>query len=62
VTTDRPGMFDFTGRAKWDAWKSVEGTSKETAYDEYVKKLLDILKKHDTDETKKYIAEIEATE
>ncbi|XP_049450872.1 acyl-CoA-binding protein isoform X1 [Epinephelus fuscoguttatus] len=21
VNTDRPGMFDFTGKAKWDAWQ-----------------------------------------
>jgi len=22
---DRPGMFDFKGKAKWDAWESRKG-------------------------------------
>ncbi|RPD68452.1 acyl-CoA-binding protein [Lentinus tigrinus ALCF2SS1-7] len=60
VNTSRPGMLDFVGKAKWDAWKSVEGTSKEEAYEKYVEKLLEILKRADTEESKKYIAEIEA--
>ncbi|MFQ6654115.1 hypothetical protein Gotur_025214 [Gossypium turneri] len=25
VNTDRPGMLSPTDRAKWDAWKAVEG-------------------------------------
>jgi diazepam-binding inhibitor (GABA receptor modulator, acyl-CoA-binding protein) len=25
--TDRPGAFDFTGKAKWDSWKGFEGTN-----------------------------------
>ncbi|KAI8343258.1 acyl-CoA-binding protein, partial [Chlamydoabsidia padenii] len=25
VNTPRPGLFDVVGRAKWDAWKKVEG-------------------------------------
>ncbi|KAI0822520.1 Acbp from Moniliophthora Perniciosa [Trametes gibbosa] len=60
VNTSRPGMLDFVGKAKWDAWKSVEGTSKETAYTNYVNKLVEILKRADTEESKKFIAEIEA--
>lgn len=27
VNTERPGMFDFQGKAKWDAWKAREGMS-----------------------------------
>ncbi|GJX50992.1 six-bladed beta-propeller, TolB-like protein [Tanacetum coccineum] len=27
VNTDRPGMFSMAERAKWDAWKAVEGIS-----------------------------------
>ena len=23
VTTSRPGMMDFVGRAKWDAWNAL---------------------------------------
>ncbi|KAF9267911.1 Acbp from Moniliophthora Perniciosa [Marasmius fiardii PR-910] len=60
VNIPRPGMMDFTGKAKWDAWKSLEGTTKEDAYNEYVEKLLQILRKADTEEAKQYIAEIEA--
>lgn len=26
VNTDRPGMFDFTGKAKWDAWQQQKDT------------------------------------
>ncbi|KAH8831601.1 acyl-CoA-binding protein [Flagelloscypha sp. PMI_526] len=43
VNTERPGMLDFVGKAKWDAWKSVEGTSTEDAYKAYYEKLLKIL-------------------
>lgn len=60
VNTSRPGMLDFTGKFKWDAWKSVEGVSKEEARTKYVEKLLEILRASDDEESKKYIAEIEA--
>ncbi|KAJ7170900.1 acyl-CoA-binding protein [Mycena crocata] len=56
-TTTRPGMLDFTGKAKWDAWTGVKGTSKEEAWAKYVEKLLEVLKAAG-DET--HIAEIEA--
>jgi diazepam-binding inhibitor (GABA receptor modulating acyl-CoA-binding protein) len=32
----RPGMLDLTGRAKFDAWKSVAGTAPEQAQEQYV--------------------------
>ncbi|PPQ68639.1 hypothetical protein CVT26_002923 [Gymnopilus dilepis] len=60
VNTQRPGMLDFTGKAKWDAWKSVEGTSKEDARAKYVEKLIEVLSKNDDAESKKYLAELEA--
>ncbi|KIK66586.1 hypothetical protein GYMLUDRAFT_55323 [Collybiopsis luxurians FD-317 M1] len=60
VNIARPGMLDFTGKAKWDAWKEVEGKSKEAAQKAYVEKLKEILEKASTDEAKGYIAEIEA--
>jgi len=25
-STERPGMLDFTGKAKWDAWNGKKGT------------------------------------
>ncbi|WP_433205903.1 acyl-CoA-binding protein [Dactylosporangium sp. CS-047395] len=36
ATGSRPGMFDLTGRAKFDAWKNVAGTGQEEAQREYV--------------------------
>lgn len=32
---DRPGMLDFKGRAKYDAWVSRRGLSKEDAMSAY---------------------------
>ncbi|KAH9831536.1 acyl-CoA-binding protein [Rhodofomes roseus] len=60
VNTTRPGMLDFVGKAKWDAWKSVEGTSQEEARAKYIEKLLEILQASGDEDSKKYIAEIEA--
>ncbi|KAK6166940.1 hypothetical protein SNE40_023536 [Patella caerulea] len=36
VNTERPGMLDFTGKAKWDAWSARKGTSKEDAEKAYI--------------------------
>ncbi|KAK6523611.1 hypothetical protein TWF281_001593 [Arthrobotrys megalospora] len=36
TNTERPGMMDFAGKYKWDAWKSQEGKSKEDAETEYI--------------------------
>jgi len=33
---ERPSMTDFVGRAKWDAWDALKGTSKEAAMQQYV--------------------------
>ena len=35
-TGDRPGMMDFVGRAKYDAWKAVAGITQEEAMRQYV--------------------------
>jgi diazepam-binding inhibitor (GABA receptor modulator, acyl-CoA-binding protein) len=32
----RPGMLDFKGRAKYDAWAGRQGTAKEAAKQAYV--------------------------
>ena len=37
--TDRPGMFDQKGRAKWDAWKAKEGMSQDDAKEGYIAKV-----------------------
>ena len=36
VNTDRPGMLDFKGKAKWDAWSSKKGLSQDEAKQAYV--------------------------
>lgn len=34
--TIKPGMLDFTGKAKWNAWDAKKGMSKEEAQQKYV--------------------------
>jgi len=36
ATGERPGMTDFVARAKWDAWQTQSGKSREQAMEEYV--------------------------
>ena len=36
VTGSRPGMLDFKGRAKYDAWAGRKGTPKAAAMQQYV--------------------------
>ncbi|EON91813.1 acyl-coA-binding protein, ACBP [Marinobacter lipolyticus SM19] len=35
----RPGMMDFVGRAKYDAWAELKGTSSDEAMQKYIDKL-----------------------
>ncbi|KAK0400889.1 hypothetical protein QR680_015502 [Steinernema hermaphroditum] len=44
VTGDRPGMMDFGGRAKYDAWKGVQGMAKDKAQQSYVELVNSLLK------------------
>ncbi|RZB93196.1 Acyl-CoA-binding protein isoform A [Glycine soja] len=43
VNTSRPGMFNMRDRAKWDAWKAVEGKSKDEAMGDYIIKVKQLL-------------------
>jgi len=43
ATGTRPGFTDMVGRAKFDAWDGVKGTSKEEAMQQYID-LIDELK------------------
>ncbi|BDD93242.1 acyl-CoA-binding protein [Pandoraea sp. XJJ-1] len=43
VSGARPGITDFVGRAKFDAWEMLKGKSKEEAQEAYVA-LVDELK------------------
>ncbi len=44
VKGKRPGMLDFVGQAKYDAWTKLKGTSKDKAMQAYVD-LVEKLKK-----------------
>jgi acyl-CoA-binding protein len=46
VTGKRPGMLDFKGRAKYDAWATRKGMSKDQAMDAYVETVERLLKEH----------------
>lgn len=35
----RPGMMDFVGRAKYDAWAKLKGASQDQAMQQYIDKL-----------------------
>ena len=35
-TDKKPGFGDMVGRAKWDAWNGLKGTSKDDAMQQYV--------------------------
>ncbi|XP_041606969.1 acyl-CoA-binding protein-like [Vulpes lagopus] len=39
INTERPGLLDLRGKAKWDAWNQLKGTSKEDAMKAYVNKV-----------------------
>ena len=32
----KPGFGDMVGRAKWDAWNGLKGTSKDAAMQQYI--------------------------
>lgn len=40
---NRPGAFDLVGRAKYDAWKGLSGTTQTDAQQKYVALVRDLL-------------------
>uniref|UniRef100_A0AAR2J7P5 ACB domain-containing protein n=1 Tax=Pygocentrus nattereri TaxID=42514 RepID=A0AAR2J7P5_PYGNA len=36
INIDKPGMTDLKGKAKWDAWNSRKGMSKDDAMTAYI--------------------------
>ncbi|XP_019635042.1 PREDICTED: acyl-CoA-binding protein-like [Branchiostoma belcheri] len=46
VNTARPGMLDFKGKAKWDAWEAKKGMSQEDARAKYVAKVEELKGKY----------------
>lgn len=43
VTGKRPGFTDFVGRAKYDAWAALAGTSSEDAKSSYAAKVSELV-------------------
>ncbi|HEV7816488.1 MAG TPA: acyl-CoA-binding protein [Janthinobacterium sp.] len=39
---ERPGFSDVVGRAKWDAWDALKGTSPESAMQQYIDLIADL--------------------
>jgi diazepam-binding inhibitor (GABA receptor modulator, acyl-CoA-binding protein) len=46
VSGSRPGMLDFKGRAKYDAWAARRGVGKERAMQDYVAVVARLEKKY----------------
>lgn len=36
-------MLDFKGKAKWDAWNSIKGLGQETAKEQYIAKVEELI-------------------
>jgi len=47
VSGTRPGMMDFVGRAKYDAWAKLKGLSNDEAMRRYIKTIADLKKRLD---------------
>ncbi|XP_012261807.1 acyl-CoA-binding protein-like [Athalia rosae] len=43
VDTARPGMLDFRGKAKWDAWNGKKGISQDDAKEKYIAKVAELV-------------------
>ena len=39
VAGDKPGFTDFVGRAKYDAWAKLKGSTKDDAMQNYIKQV-----------------------
>ncbi len=42
VDGKRPGFTDMVGRAKWDAWNEIKGTSADDAMKQYIATIEDL--------------------
>jgi acyl-CoA-binding protein len=42
VTGERPGFTDMVGRAKYDAWDQLKGTSQDDAMQQYIDLIEDL--------------------
>ncbi|XP_050999368.1 acyl-CoA-binding protein-like [Acomys russatus] len=46
VNTEQPRLLDLKGKAKWDSWNKLKGTSKKSAMKAYVEKVEELKKKY----------------
>ncbi|XP_039535374.1 acyl-CoA-binding domain-containing protein 7 [Pimephales promelas] len=46
INFDRPGFFELTAKAKWDAWNSRKGMSQEDAMNAYISVAKDVIEKY----------------
>jgi len=46
VNTSRPGLMDFKGKAKWDAWNEKKGMSADEAKQKYIEQGNKLKEKH----------------
>ncbi|KAI9628567.1 hypothetical protein KEM48_011523 [Puccinia striiformis f. sp. tritici PST-130] len=61
VNSARPGMMDFTGKYKWDAWEKKKGMASEEAKTKYVQLLKTKLEKSsDQEQAKKLLEQLES--
>lgn len=47
VNTERPGVFDFKAKYKWDAWNELKGLSQAEAEKKYIELVNELLEKYD---------------
>ncbi|XP_048881502.1 acyl-CoA-binding domain-containing protein 7-like isoform X2 [Brienomyrus brachyistius] len=46
INTEKPGMLDLKGKAKWEAWSSRAGMSKDAAMTAYIALAKDVIAKY----------------
>ncbi len=46
VNGKKPGMTDFVGRAKWNAWEKLKGQSSEQAMQTYIDRIEELKQKN----------------
>ncbi|XP_053684858.1 acyl-CoA-binding protein homolog [Sabethes cyaneus] len=44
--TDKPGLLDLKGKAKWQAWLDRKGTSQDAAKEAYIKLVEELTAKY----------------
>ena len=65
INIEKPGMLDFRGKAKWEAWNAVKGKDKEVAktLSAYFKDVANVYKKKKTEaapDIRQHLLEISA--